>query len=497
MKASVNHYALDRSASVNHPSDSAVQNPFAVERHSADIGVFVENFFSELARRGIRHSLLRHYEDYPIPRSGRSDFDVLVDPNFGREVDTILTDQVKVCGLKLLNGYTRLNRFLRTYFVGANDGPALRIDLLVSLGQEDAEAVLNEVVPGPAGGPPVPRPGHEAVLALFGNLFYHGEAKPDYRTRYPLLIEQDQAAFVSLVEGWSGHRKAAELAELIKTRDWGGVAEWGKQIQIKLARERRRKPWAVLKRFPLQAAVALERVLYPRGLFIAIIGPDGCGKSTITSALALALQSAFAAKKQRVHWRPEFLPAPGRLFRRKRAERGSVTNPHGLPPYGRSVSVLRMLYFWIDFVIGVPLRFWPMKVRDSLILVERYYYDFHIDPLRYRIDAPQWIARALGKFVPRPDLVFYLDAPEEVLAERKKELSFEELRRQRQAFLALTSDMGTFGKAIEADRPIEAVVTDIRRAIFAHMAERCERYRKKSNGWFVPFGQTAVDFVRR
>ena len=74
----------------------------------------------------------------------------------------------------------------------------------------------------------------------------------------------------------------------------------------------------------------------------------------------------------------------------------------------------------------------------------------------------------------KPDLVFCLDAEPEVLQARKKEVSFEECKRQREAYRALARKLPN-GHVIDASRPLETVVHDVQTIILHFMAERVER----------------------
>ena len=69
------------------------------------------------------------------------------------------------------------------------------------------------------------------------------------------------------------------------------------------------------------------------------------------------------------------------------------------------------------------------------------------------------------RLTPKPDLVVLLDAPSEVVQGRKQEgISFEETRRQREAYRSLVGNL-PHSVIIDASRPLEAVVRDVNLAI--------------------------------
>ena len=94
------------------------------------------------------------------------------------------------------------------------------------------------------------------------------------------------------------------------------------------------------------------------------------------------------------------------------------------------------------------------------------------------------MARAVGWFIPRPQLVILLDAPPDVLYSRKRELPFEEIARQREAYLELTRNLSN-GYVVDASKPLDEVVFRVERLILDYMAKRTAR-RSKYNLKSIP-----------
>jgi hypothetical protein len=107
-------------------------------------------------------------------------------------------------------------------------------------------------------------------------------------------------------------------------------------------------------------------------------------------------------------------------------------------------------------------------------MFDRYFQDLLVDPLRYRYGGPTWFARLLNRFVPPPDLIFLvLDAEEEVILSRKREVPREELRRQRASYRQLTVDPRA--TLIRTDRGTEMTYEEACRFIVENMVERFQR----------------------
>jgi thymidylate kinase len=112
-----------------------------------------------------------------------------------------------------------------------------------------------------------------------------------------------------------------------------------------------------------------------------------------------------------------------------------------------------------------------VRFRNGLVIIDRHYYDFRVDPRRYRINAPDWAVWLGGVLLPKPDLVFLLDAPTEVLQSRKQEVPVAETERQRNAFLALVKPMKN-GHVMDASRPPEAVASSVVQTVLEYLTAR-------------------------
>jgi hypothetical protein len=94
------------------------------------------------------------------------------------------------------------------------------------------------------------------------------------------------------------------------------------------------------------------------------------------------------------------------------------------------LSTFRLIYYWVDFVLGHALRILPLRRSGALVIVERGYWDVSVDPARYRLRVSPTLVRLLGRAVPKPDAVLVLRASPEVLVRRSGELPEPEVARQ-------------------------------------------------------------------
>jgi thymidylate kinase len=206
---------------------------------------------------------------------------------------------------------------------------------------------------------------------------------------------------------------------------------------------------------------------------VALIGPDGAGKTTITrmlegsglrrfkyiymgvdigaSNVALPTSRLALALKTRLGGRPS---GPPRGYVPRHAPRRGVRSALR--------GVLRVVNRLADESYRQCIS-WLYQARGFTVLYDRHFvFDFALDvagdvrePLDRRLHR-LWLTHVY----PRPDLVVFLDVPGTVLFARKGELTPEELERRRQAFLRVGSRMRGFVR-VDATRPLEKVYAEV------------------------------------
>jgi thymidylate kinase len=184
-------------------------------------------------------------------------------------------------------------------------------------------------------------------------------------------------------------------------------------------------------------------------LKIVLLGPDGSGKSSVIQGLMGRLDQAARAVAVR-HLKPQIaLPRRGEAVT-------IVVDPHGKPPRSALTSFAKIIVWLMEEWYAHLFQ----DDRKTLLICDRYYHDLLVDPLRYRYGGPLWAARLVGKLMPRPELWILLDAPAEVLQQRKQEVPLEETARQRSAYLAFVQSQENHA-IVDAAQPLDKVIADV------------------------------------
>ncbi len=193
------------------------------------------------------------------------------------------------------------------------------------------------------------------------------------------------------------------------------------------------------------------------GALIALVGPDGVGKTTIARSL---LSSYPGSSTGYVHFRP---PLTGAL--------PPVPPPEGVAPpkvFGKP-SPTRMVAGWIRLIRSLT-RFWvgyvrtvrPALRRGALVVADRWGYGYVAQPLALKFYGPDWLARLFVCALPKPDLLAVLTAPPDVVHARKRDLTVPEIEAELHAWQSLSCH-----GAVEFDST--APPDEIAQRILAHL----------------------------
>jgi thymidylate kinase len=208
-----------------------------------------------------------------------------------------------------------------------------------------------------------------------------------------------------------------------------------------------------------------RRILRPTGLLVVFLGSDGVGKSTVIKIVSEELAPAFR-KTKIYHLRPFFGQPLGDICN---------PDPQKNPQRGIPSSLAKLLLWWADYTIGYLMEIFPKKVRSTLVLFDRYYHDILVDHRRYRYGGPIWLARVLARLISQPDIFILLDAPPEIVHSRKQEVTFEETRRQRIAYVELIGELKC-AHLVNAAKPVDQVVNEVEKIILSYMDTRTTRW---------------------
>lgn len=213
---------------------------------------------------------------------------------------------------------------------------------------------------------------------------------------------------------------------------------------------------------------------------VALIGPDGAGKTSLTARLRTSCPASIKCLYMGINIEASDHALPtsrlAEYFKRlQNIKSGVYRSGEDSPSQGENEK--RGLGGWL-WAIGClinrlleewyrQLLSWGYQICGYAVVYDRHFlYDFTLDGIGEEKQPGdkrlhRWL---LEHCYPRPCLTIYLDAPGEMLFARKGEKTMEELERRRQAFLRLGERVKNFVQ-IDATRPFDVVYTEVSKLI--------------------------------
>lgn len=214
-------------------------------------------------------------------------------------------------------------------------------------------------------------------------------------------------------------------------------------------------------------------------LTVALIGPDGAGKTTVARRIEgeLAPSVKYLYMGVSADSSNQLLPTT-RLVRALKRARGAPADDRGprdrtelapRPAGGgarlrRSTRAAlrtanRLAEEWYRQALA-----WSYGRRGAVVLFDRHFFaDYHAYDVTGGPDLPlgrRIHGYLLDRAYPKPDLVVYLDAPAEVLLARKGEGSLELLDQRRLDYLGLAAVAPDFA-VVDATRSLDEVTAEV------------------------------------
>ena len=343
-------------------------------------------FFAGLEATGIVAVLLRNYEDFP--RTIGHDLDVFIRRRDLPQADRLIRKLIAAAGGTVLIVHER-DYFLDIRFVvDTSAAEAIHLDLyhgaftwhgLPYLSEEELLASR-----GKYAGWLVPHPAHEALNIFFASVLWGGFFKARYQARIAELLAppENRAEFNRCVQRAFGESGAPPF-------DLGLPGEPDKKLvrdyAVRLRRALRRQSF---RHQPLAAAVRLGRYwrvefgtfLHPKGLTIAVMGPEPSQNAVVLEGLQERIGELFGQTHRRIF---------------------GETTANG--------SLMKLFRQWLACWTSWPLRMRKPKAQVQLILSNGAAGDWWCQPARHGFGKlPGWLLKLAARCVPQPDFTFVL-----------------------------------------------------------------------------------------
>ncbi len=314
----------------------------------------------------------------------------------------------------------------------------------------------------------IPAP-HVEFACILANRVDKRSFEPQHTRQLSALWAAEPLKCSERLERMFGAQSAALVATSALRNEWEPVTAvlpaLRRDMMIKLCLAR---PLGYVRRIADKHLRRVKRWCTPRrgrGLHVVFLGPDGAGKSTVIDGVQARVAPAFLRTAYQTF-------APSLLGNRPKS------SPHALPPRSRPASLLKACWWLACYTLGYFASVYPTLVRGGLVINHRYLLDAIVDPRRYRYSGPIGLLRAIWRVAPKPDLVIVLDAPAEVIHQRKRETTLDETIRQRDAYLALARTLPNARVVDTSAGSPQQTIDDVTNLLLDHMAAGVARRLK-------------------
>jgi len=393
-------------------------------------GPFLIKLFQRFDEQKVDYCVLRNHSTLPNSHGG-SDIDVLFSPTCFQTANRIISHTAGDYGGCCISEI-RAHRVISRSFCGCTQQKwwGVRFDTFSYVGTNGCD-----ILPVPHvlvrtfydNGIRAAKPADAAIISFIKEIIGTGQTRKNYWQLAVNAFADDKELFTATLQSYFGAKTFERiLLPLLQNKELNLCSA---SSALKSGHLCTRPASTVTVRL-IDYWHRLRRVFNRPGAFVAVLGTDGSGKSTVIEALQPPLVNAFHSPMHYRHMRPNLLPSIARIFGHQ-MNSGPVTEPHASQPSGFLGSLLRLSYYSLDYTVGYWLTVWPLMVKKPcLFLFDRYFHDYYIDSRRGRINLPKWLIKLYEFFIPTPDVILCLGTDADIIRTRKPELPLDEVKRQ-------------------------------------------------------------------
>ena len=432
----------------------------------------LSEYFQELEKSNIRFFIIRNYEGLPDKNTSK-DVDIILKYGTVKAAERILKDVFKRNGLFYYYRVVIEESYLCRAISEKGDF-AIHIDLMNGYINRGVELFTFEELYSQT----IDYNGFRVLNELYNGvmLFIYkqfGYKKPILKDAYKDTIYNcwlHYPEFSSILEKMLGKNTYSKVSECIKQKDFDGMLAYSPMVSKQLRKYSNRSSFIINQyrrmRFVIQK---VNRIVFQYRKYeksFSVMAPDGTGKTTFLTQLLNRLAFLYVDAPNNTgrfhlyHFRPSLFPNLGEVGEKARIMKQDTdfTNPHRAKPAGLVSSLIRITYYWMDYVLG-----WMYYTRrdvqyDLYTVYDRYSYDLLVDPRRTRLKLPYWVRRCFVACMPHPKINFFLKASPDVIIKRKAELTHNEITRQVSAYERLSVRKNII--TIDADKCMDEMIDE-------------------------------------
>lgn len=349
------------------------------------------------------YSVLKYAGGNPEDLSPYSDIDMVIKQSDYEKIKNYLAFHPLVKNMKIGN-----KSYMAFIQIITNDGDILNLDLIWKLKRKNlnmmsTDSFINESMLL-ENGVKIPQP---TDLARYVGLFYglNGAQIPQRYIGLEDALDSEIVLDKHLINLFRGAKNYNDIKRLV----------------LKMSSN---KLISRISRLATYMKDTIRSFRFNKGLIVTFSGVDGAGKSTIIENVHFDIEKRLRRKVVIIRHRPSILPILSAWTKGKdEAERQAASKlPRQGTNYAFLPSLLRFAYYYTDYFFGQFYVWAKYTLRGTVVLYDRYYFDFINDARRSNINLPAWMVRIGYVFLMKPALNIFLYADSKIILSRKREL---------------------------------------------------------------------------
>ncbi len=228
-----------------------------------------------------------------------------------------------------------------------------------------------------------------------------------------------------------------------------------------------------------RACHRFEQIIGKRGVLIAVVGPDGVGKSTLTSRLQKRVKELRQSSTcvYMGPWGHSILPV-SKLVRLIGAP-GTLSRRLDIPLIPQLRWLVYLAVLGAEFLVRHVVRVIPACRSHSVVFSDRYFYDVGAGYKKLAVGECQGLRQLFCRLLFHPDLTIFLLASPNTVASRKDQLNDTEVAAFNRAYhvIAQRLDMVIVESNKQTEVVVESVLEDIWPLLFCSRSIGKQRLR--------------------
>lgn len=437
----------------------------------------VSKFFKELNTKHIDYCVLRGYDK--LPEYTRYDIDISIREKDFKSVFSLLENSVNDTKWIIFSTMKR-TKFYRVLLFNKNfPNLFLPIDFIMDFSVKGLEYLdLEELLSNKTLYKDffIPTPHYEVYISFLGKALVGKIDEWDDKkiNNLKILIDTNEKSFQELVSQKFNKNITLDILSFINKKEHVDSKFLEKQLVKELMTTQNifKTYTKSLKYFKDALIGKLKRrssMELSGGFFLVLLGPDGSGKTTLSDNIIKQLTPLFSGVDY-YHGRFKLFPDLGKLLGilkknrnqssknidRNDLERRTVSNKRG---------IVNILYYGFEYIIAKLFVYLKLR-KNRLVVCDRYFYDYLLHP-EYK-NVSNTLIINFSKLVAQPDLVLLVKCDAEIIFDRKKELTLEEISRQQNLLNKFNNEIKNT-EFVDSSKKLEETVDDAVNIIFNYI----------------------------